>query len=42
MDVAVYSLIEVQLDYFQFLAVMNKVALSIGVEAFMFSVHLDN
>ena len=37
-----YSLIIGQLDYFQFLAIMNKVSLNICVKAFVFSMHLDN
>ena len=40
--ITVDSLTEGQLDYFQFLAIMNKVALNICVKGFMFSVHLDN
>ena len=40
--ITVYSLPEGQLDFFQFLANMTKVALNICMEAFMFSVYLDN
>ena len=40
--ITVDSLTEGQLDYFQFLAIMNKVALNICVKGFMLSVHLDN